>query len=61
MANFNPAIKTFMADNTVSLYLVAAGAAIFAISFYLLLKNKTPLPANWSDNFTPEELYQKPD
>ena len=60
-ANFNLAIKTFMSANSVSLPLVAGGAAIFAVSFYLLLKNKTPLPANWSDNFTPEELYQKSD
>lgn len=61
MGNFNPAIKTFMGTNSVPVYLVAAGAAVFVISFYLLLKNKTPLPDNWSDNFTPEELYQKPD
>ena len=61
MGNHNAAVKTLMTGNSVPAYLVAAGAVVFAISFYLLLKNKTPLPNNWSDNYTPEELYQKPD
>ena len=39
-------------------YLVAAGAVVFGISFYLLLKNKTPLPPNWTDDFTGEEFAQ---
>ena len=61
MSNHNPAVKAFMASNTVPVYLLIGGTIVFALSFYLLLKNKTPLPGNWSDNFTPEELYQKPD
>ena len=55
MGTRNAAMKTFMEQTTVPYYLVIAGAILFGISFYLLLKNKTPLPANWSDNFTPEE------
>lgn len=34
---------------------VLAGAVIFSVSFYLLLKNKTPLPGNWTDDFPPDE------
>jgi len=51
----NADVKTFMEQSSVPYLLVVAGAALFGVSFYLLLKNSTPLPANWSDNFTPEE------
>ena len=57
----NGAIKTIMTSNTMPVYLVIAGATVFCISFYLLLKNKTPLPPNWSDNFTRDELSRKGD
>lgn len=57
IGNHNPAVKVFMASNTVPYYLVIAGAVVFAGSFYLLWKNKTPLPTNWSDDFTPQELF----
>jgi uncharacterized protein len=40
---------------TTPLYLVAAGALMFSISFYLLLRNKTPLPADWANDFAPGE------
>ena len=58
MGNHNAGVKTFMASSSVPVYLVLGGAVVFGLSFYLLLKNKTPLPANWSDNFTIEELSQ---
>ena len=61
MSLHNPAVKAFLASNTVPIYLVIGGTIVFGLSFYLLLKNKTPLPDNWADNFTPAELYQKPD
>lgn len=56
IGNSNATIKTYLESNSVPLYLVGAGAVIFGISFYLLLKNKTPLLANWSDDYTLEEL-----
>jgi membrane protease YdiL (CAAX protease family) len=59
IGNTNAALKTFMANNDVPVYLVISGAILFSISFYLLLKNKTPLPENWTDDFTPEELSQQ--
>ena len=57
LGNTNPGVKSFMANNAVPYYLVLSGAIVFGVSFYLLLKNKTPLKANWSDDFTPQELY----
>jgi uncharacterized protein len=49
----SPAVKAFNESNNVSVYLVIGGAIIFGVSFYLLLKNKTPLPPNWTDDFPP--------
>jgi membrane protease YdiL (CAAX protease family) len=61
LGNHSPSIKAFMASNTVPIYLIIGGAVVFGLSFYLLLKNKTPLPDNWSDNFIPGELSEKAD
>jgi CAAX protease family protein len=58
MSSSNTAIKTFMSNTSLPVSLVVGGAILFGISFYLLLKNKTPLPANWTDDFTPEELTE---
>jgi hypothetical protein len=55
-ANTNAAVKRFTENNTVPVYFILAGAIVFAGSFYLLLKNKTPLPDNWASDFTPQEL-----
>ena len=38
-------------DKDIPLMLVVAGAVVFAGSFYLLLKNKTPLPEKWYEDF----------
>ncbi len=55
-AGGNNATSKAMADSSaVPYYLAAAGAVVFGISFYFLLKNKTPLPTNWTDDFPPEE------
>ena len=51
----NGQVKALMEQSTVPYFLVAGGAIVFGVSYYLLLKNKTPLPANWSDNFSPDE------
>jgi membrane protease YdiL (CAAX protease family) len=58
LGNDHPAVKAYLESNNTSYTLVAIGAAVFAASFYLLLKNKTPLPPNWADNFTPAELQE---
>jgi len=51
--NNSPAVKAFLASNDIPIYFVVGGAITFGISFYLLLKNKTPLPPNWTDDFPP--------
>jgi uncharacterized protein len=56
MGNNNRAVKAFVDSNNVPVFLVIGGAIVFCISFYLLLRNKTPLPHNWMDDYTPEEL-----
>ena len=53
--NSSPAVKTFLNSNDVPIYLVISGAILFSVSFYLLLKNKTPLPLDWTDDFPPSE------
>jgi membrane protease YdiL (CAAX protease family) len=54
MSNSNAAIKGFLENNSMPFYYVILGAIVFCTSFYLLLKNKTPLPDNWTDDFPPE-------
>ncbi len=44
-------VKTPTAIENTPWYYIAAGAVIFGASLYLLLKNKTPLPENWTDDF----------
>ena len=51
----NKAIKTLMEGNELPQAIVIAGVALFAASFYLLWKNRTPLPDDWSDDFAGEE------
>jgi membrane protease YdiL (CAAX protease family) len=51
----NPGIKAFINNGHVQAYLVIGGLALFGISLYLLLKNKTPLPEDWTDDFPPQE------
>ncbi|WP_276132649.1 CPBP family intramembrane glutamic endopeptidase [Polluticoccus soli] len=51
----NAAIKAFVDGDSIPLWLIGAGAALFAGSFYLLWKNSTPLPDDWSDDFKGEE------
>ncbi|GAA4464503.1 CPBP family intramembrane metalloprotease [Nemorincola caseinilytica] len=58
LANNNKAIEATMKTDSVPYGYAAAGAVVFAASLWLLLKNRTPLPANWTDDFTPRELAE---
>jgi uncharacterized protein len=60
-SNTNAAAKAFLENNSVPVYYVVGGAVVFGVSFYLLLKNKTPLPDNWTDDFTAAELSRNVD
>ncbi|MBX2905263.1 MAG: CPBP family intramembrane metalloprotease [Taibaiella sp.] len=57
--NSNATIKDFVSREQVSWTFVTAGAAVFAGSFYLLLKSATPLPVNWTDDFSRAEIDER--
>lgn len=54
LGTHNASVKAFAESDTMPMYLPIAGAIIFAGSFYLLWKNRTPLPYNWADDFANE-------
>jgi hypothetical protein len=49
----NSSVKAFEENNSVPVYLVIGGAVVFSYSLYLLIKNRTPLPADWTDDLPP--------
>lgn len=55
----NATIKAFVERDTVSLSFVAIGAVVFVGSFLLLLKTATPLPVNWTDDYTRDEIDER--
>ena len=55
----NTTIKRLGDDKSVPIYFVIAGAVVFCTSLFLLVKNKTPLSPDWTDDFTPDELTQE--
>jgi membrane protease YdiL (CAAX protease family) len=55
MGNSNPAIKSFVEGDYIPWQWPVIGLVVFAASFYLLWKYRTPLPDDWSDNFRGEE------
>ncbi len=52
-------LKTFLEADQLPLWMVLAGGFIMGFSIFLLWKNRTPLPDNWSDDFTQAELMQR--
>lgn len=52
----NTQIKTFVDSNALPVPFLIGGALVFAVSLWLLVKNKTPLADNWTDDFTAQEL-----
>jgi hypothetical protein len=58
----NGSVKAFMDNSTVPLWLVAAGAAAAGVTIYLLLRSRSPLPANWTNDFDePEPTDNEPE
>lgn len=55
----NAYLKSMVDSNVVPIPIVLIGAAISAASFYLLWKSRTPLPPDWAEDYTKEELSQK--
>lgn len=58
IATNNKAVKDFNENNDVPITLITASVIVFVISLYLLWKNRTPLPGNWTDDFTQKELEE---
>lgn len=54
LAKNSPAIDAIANNNQLPWYMPVAGILVFAISMYLLWKNRTPLPADWTDDFAGE-------
>ena len=61
LANNNQAVKVFTTSDSISYPLVFAGIIIFGVSFYLLWKNRTLLPADWTDDFKGEITINETD
>ncbi len=59
MGNSSSALKTFIEQDRLPVWIPVAGAVLMGFSLYLLWKNRTPLPDNWSDDFSQEELMQR--
>lgn len=59
LAEHSPAFQAMEEANEVPLSFVAGGFLVFAGAFYLLWKNRTPLPGNWSADYTEEELAEE--
>ncbi len=51
----NATLQAMNESNDLPWYLPVIGAVVFASSLYLLWKNRTPLPADWTDDFAGEE------
>lgn len=58
-ANYNDALKDIGEKNVVPLSWILGGAVLFAVSFYLLWKNRTPLEPSWTADYSLEELREE--
>ena len=59
LAENNASVASFAESNEVPMTLFLAGLAIFSVSFWLLWKNRTPLPSSWTEDYDPEELVEE--
>lgn len=57
-AKNNHTLQSLQENNHVPIIWVLIGSLLFVLSFYMLWKNRTPLPENWSADFSKEELEQ---
>lgn len=51
----NETIQKMIENDTLPWYIPVMGFVFFMASFYMLWKNRTPLPADWIEDFTEEE------
>jgi membrane protease YdiL (CAAX protease family) len=55
IGNTNAAVKSVIESNEMPISYVIVGLVVFAGSFYLLWKHRTPLPYDWSDDYAGED------
>ncbi len=58
-AKDNAALKELSKTNHMPPAILAIGAVVLAVSLYAFWKTRNTLPANWSANFTPEEMQEQ--
>ena len=58
LAGNNSSMKAINDTNSVPLSWVLIGAVMFSAGMYMLWKTRTPLPADWSADYTTEELME---
>jgi membrane protease YdiL (CAAX protease family) len=51
-------IKAIEKSEQLPAFVPIAGLVLFSVSLFLLLKNKTPLPPNWADDYAEGELSE---
>lgn len=51
----NKTLKNIVDGNQLPWQIIVAGIVLFAVSFYMLWKKRTPLSENWSDDFAGEK------
>ncbi|MCB0698506.1 MAG: CPBP family intramembrane metalloprotease [Chitinophagales bacterium] len=54
----NEQISKLSETNEMPMGLFAVGLIVFVLAFYMLWKNKTPLPKTWTNDFTTQELEE---
>lgn len=59
LATTNTKLKAMSASEHLPWYIIVVGATIFILSAFTFWKTRKPLPANWSANFTPEEIQEQ--
>ena len=52
-------VTRMMDTNETPWGLFIGGTVLFIAGMYMLWRTRTPLPANWTDDFTPEERAQQ--
>jgi membrane protease YdiL (CAAX protease family) len=59
LADSSKVIESMMGANEVPMPLFSGGLILAVAMFWLLWKNRTPLPTNWTEDYTLEEIMEE--
>lgn len=59
VAKSDESLKALTKSNHMPPAILIAGIVVFAVSIFAFWKTRNTLPANWSANFTPEEIQEQ--